>query len=1043
MPAPFPTPPFSTTDYPMTPISANSGEEWANQLFTAQDNPLESTGINGSFDPTLQCMKGETDVLRSVIVYWKYKPVRLVSYVCVSGPGAQYVDVAVYPSANKPSYYGGGSPQYQGWNGTEFTDEPAIDTGGYFWYRLEIEWMAPYLDADASLVFYAKTYRYESKPDEITPEFNLWAFSDLPEQVPTVQEQLQPHESYDVGTSAFSVMAVTSSKQLLQTGTGNILSKMKPDGTGNGWQLAVISDPPGQASGRYLSFLLQAGGSTHQVLASMASFPSPVTPLATVKEPLLTDSTHVITAVRDEQGAASLYLDGNLLPPVNQPAVISAINLNNAEPIRVGRLIPTGVQEGYLKEASLWNMALSATEIRKFLYDSKPSFEVLFERMPKEGSYLVCKTSFTGLNGQLHSGITKSIEGPYNPNTPEVNLNEKSSGISVLTRQVFEATGDFYQSNLVEEKVYCSLWRMKDCIRYWKFDDPGPVSIPPPPTVPEQEPSFNIPHHTAYDFGTQPFTAMAMVTPKALVASAGGATSVEIATGSVLSTMSSSVNGGWKMALVKDPTGKPAGKYLSFVVEGTDGTQQSFLAEFDSSYLNKTRNDVDADKNAAELSTSKEAFKRYTHSVAVVREANGGLNMYLNGNRLANLTPGTASSLNITNSQAIGVGKLLPQSGVGKPQPLIRKVSLWKKALNQQEVILYRNFSAQHEMKTWSPSMTPLVRGRTVRGVTEYLIEVTIQVNFQDVYGTEFQGEAPVSYISSQPAWNQDAPEVKAGYTQAAEQAIAQAPFSSIYSYHPSTEKVKVAIWNNSDCIGFWDLNGDRADISATGNNIPGDQPVPAQSLQAVLPFYMQNQENDYWCWAATSTSVELYYNPLSRISQCKIVTEGLADKYTILNPGTTPDTRPVRTLTSIPEAERANWKKIIPQGGSACSGTFDANFGGLVTQGLKLGEQDNHAPGSIIHYSKNATGQWVKKSDQFSFAKIKETIDAGRLMAIGIDYHIVIISGAYVDAQTQTETVVINDSFFGVSIIPYASLINETYTAVPGKWRESHFTKP
>jgi hypothetical protein len=42
------------------------------------------------------------------------------------------------------------------------------------------------------------------------------------------------------------------------------------------------------------------------------------------------------------------------------------------------------------------------------------------------------------------------------------------------------------------------------------------------------------------------------------------------------------------------------------------------------------------------------------------------------------------------------------------------------------------------------------------------------------------------------------------------------------------------------------------------------------------LPFNMQRQTQSYWCWAATSTSISLFYNALSKWTQCLVAKRAL-----------------------------------------------------------------------------------------------------------------------------------------------------------------------
>src|SRR6185503_9179094 len=42
------------------------------------------------------------------------------------------------------------------------------------------------------------------------------------------------------------------------------------------------------------------------------------------------------------------------------------------------------------------------------------------------------------------------------------------------------------------------------------------------------------------------------------------------------------------------------------------------------------------------------------------------------------------------------------------------------------------------------------------------------------------------------------------------------------------------------------------------------------------LPFDVQDQQGDFWCWAATSASISLFYNKNSSWTQCKIACTAL-----------------------------------------------------------------------------------------------------------------------------------------------------------------------
>ncbi|QSJ16295.1 hypothetical protein JYQ62_31885 [Nostoc sp. UHCC 0702] len=168
LPDPIPKPPFLNTEYQYEPVIANSGNDWAKAVFDCPAwtlNPIEG----GIFNSADQCVDSvnppSTKGLLTVLVAGPSTDVNCVSYICVGGPGAGEVDVAIYPE----SILGGS--KYLGWNGSRFVEGPAINSNGYYWYRLVVQWKKPYADPNA--VFYAKSYRHQgsgAKP------FKIWAY---------------------------------------------------------------------------------------------------------------------------------------------------------------------------------------------------------------------------------------------------------------------------------------------------------------------------------------------------------------------------------------------------------------------------------------------------------------------------------------------------------------------------------------------------------------------------------------------------------------------------------------------------------------------------------------------------------------------------------------------------------------------------------------------------------------------------------------------------------------------------------------------------
>src|SRR5258708_1891554 len=54
------------------------------------------------------------------------------------------------------------------------------------------------------------------------------------------------------------------------------------------------------------------------------------------------------------------------------------------------------------------------------------------------------------------------------------------------------------------------------------------------------------------------------------------------------------------------------------------------------------------------------------------------------------------------------------------------------------------------------------------------------------------------------------------------------------------------------------------------------------------LPFVMQYQQQDLWCWAATSVSVNLFFNPASPWEQCGVANQALNQTCCCRNGATT-----------------------------------------------------------------------------------------------------------------------------------------------------------
>ena len=165
-----PTPPFSLSLYPCVPILANTAIEWLQGTANTTNEP-DSTNYS-SFNPDNHSIRSKSDSgddsdLRSVIGYFPPQAQNYVSYICVSGGSANYVDVTLLPNSQNSN------GKYQGWNGVSFEDGPAVNVDGYYWYRLEVYITQEAANDYGTNVFFAKNYRGEVSGDL---DFDLWAY---------------------------------------------------------------------------------------------------------------------------------------------------------------------------------------------------------------------------------------------------------------------------------------------------------------------------------------------------------------------------------------------------------------------------------------------------------------------------------------------------------------------------------------------------------------------------------------------------------------------------------------------------------------------------------------------------------------------------------------------------------------------------------------------------------------------------------------------------------------------------------------------------
>jgi len=156
------------------------------------------------------------------------------------------------------------------------------------------------------------------------------------------------------------------------------------------------------------------------------------------------------------------------------------------------------------------------------------------------------------------------------------------------------------------------------------------------------------------------------------------------------------------------------------------------------------------------------------------------------------------------------------------------------------------------------------------------------------------------------------------------------------------------------------------------------------------LSFQMQHQQQTNWCWAAVSTSVALYYDPLSNWTQCTVANGEL--------------------------------------GRSDCCGTgasTSCNVYGYLDSALSRVGHLDHMDGSVA-----------------GFQAVDDEIDAGRPVGIRVAWsgggaHFLAIIGYLEDVQNY---VAVDDPIYGKSDVSYDTL--RTSYQGSGTWTHSYYTK-
>ncbi len=267
----FPTPPFNTEEYPISPIIVQNGEEWFQKVMNTKKE-LTSTP-SGNFDFKNQLMasvRGIHGEVRQVVV-GSFPPMenQYVSYICVGGAGAK--DVIVSTEPNEDAYEYPSSAKYLGWNGSSFQEEPAINVNGYYWYRKEILVSSSLATSSGVNVFVAKTDRadYEEVNNK---EFRLWAYTsnqalDIFPRPPFNTDEYPMSSIEALNGKEWFQKAMNTDKDLKSTPSGNFDFKKQNMASVHGKnedRQVVIGSFPGQ-SNQYVSYICVGGAGANDV----------------------------------------------------------------------------------------------------------------------------------------------------------------------------------------------------------------------------------------------------------------------------------------------------------------------------------------------------------------------------------------------------------------------------------------------------------------------------------------------------------------------------------------------------------------------------------------------------------------------------------------------------------------------------------------------------------------------------------------------------------------------------------------------------------
>ncbi len=131
----------------------------------------------------------------------------------------------------------------------------------------------------------------------------------------------------------------------------------------------------------------------------------------------------------------------------------------------------------------------------------------------------------------------------------------------------------------------------------------------------------------------------------------------------------------------------------------------------------------------------------------------------------------------------------------------------------------------------------------------------------------------------------------------------------------------------------------------------------------ATLPFSLQTQQQNQWCWAAVTVSVSLFYNAGSGWSQCSLVNAEFGRSDCCINGGFSFCNQP--HVLDKPLSRTGNLNAMTPSV-TSFAGVM-SEIGNKHPLGCRIGWTAGGGHFVVVHgFSDGANGSWVTVEDPF-----------------------------------------------------------------------------